>query len=333
MIRVVVSVCAALLGLMSIALIPLVRPLTVVDVVRLTVCGAVALFWAVRWQLGEVPNARWASVFVASSIIAIYVASSTQNEPLAAALGVASLAMIATFGALILSTRAFLVNAALIFAAIAASTLPVLPGYGWAQTLLGAAILIGATIGVPATMQFGMSFSWFDTAEAGTDPLTGAFNRRGLHTIWATWAMRRSPAAEHAAVIVVDLDRFKAVNDTHGHTAGDEMLVQVARTLRSIGASVDALVARLGGDEFALLVVGHDEAECTNLAHRIRRGIAAVPPVGASAVTASIGVAVDDAPATDPGLIDRLLAAADEAMYQAKRTGDAVAVAPGNPVL
>jgi diguanylate cyclase (GGDEF)-like protein len=336
MIRAVVSTCALLLGLMAFVMVPLHESLTWDAVVRLTAAGTVALFWAARWQIGEVPTARWAAIFVASAIVAIYAAASTLTDPVMGALVIASLAMIATFGALILSTRAFVVNAALIFVTIVASVLPIVPGHGWALSLLAGGLLAGgllagATIGVPATMQFGMSFSWFDTAEAGTDQLTTAFNRRGLSTIWSTWAMRRTPAAKHVGVIVLDLDGFKAINDAQGHTAGDQMLIQVARTLRSIGADVDALVSRLGGDEFALLVIGHRTQACLDLAQRIRLGVAAIPPIAGYRVTASIGVCVDDDPAADPSLLDRLLTAADGAMYQAKRTGDAVVVAPGTP--
>ncbi|BDD84691.1 hypothetical protein TPB0596_44540 [Tsukamurella pulmonis] len=325
MVRLEVSVCALFLGVLSLVLLTVVHPLTPWVIIRLVAAGAVALFWAIRWRIGDVPTSRGAAIFFASSIIAIYAASSAQKESVAF---IASLAMIATFGALILATRAFLVNAALVLAAIVASTVAVIPAQGWTVAVLGAAILVGATIGVPAMMQFGMTFSWFDTAEAGTDPLTGARNRRGLTTMWATWAMRRTPSAAHVGVIVLDLDRFKAINDAHGHHAGDETLVRVARLLRAEGAAVDAIVARLGGDEFALLIVGHAMPTYLDLAERVREGVRALPAVDGVAITASIGVAATDAPTPERELLDGLLTLADAAMYRAKRTGDAVVASP-----
>lgn len=327
LVRVVVTVCAFLLGLMSIGLMTNIEPLTAPLAVRLTICAAVAWFWAVRWQVGPIPGAREAGLFVASSIIAIYGATSAQTDPVGAALGIASLAMIATFGALILSTRAFVLSMVLIAAAIGASAPPIAAEHGVFMALLATAILAGATIGVPATMQFGMSFSWLDTAEAGTDALTGIPNRRGLNTRWTTWAMRRAPSAAHVGVLVLDLDHFKEINDGQGHSAGDDVLVRVARVLRVEGAADDAIVARLGGDEFALLVVGRSTQECLDLGERIRRAVAALPPSGGTAVTASIGVGVDEHPDVDVALLEALLEDADRAMYTAKRTRDAVVLA------
>ncbi|MGZ9829805.1 GGDEF domain-containing protein [Tsukamurella ocularis] len=325
MVRLVVSICALVLGALLLALVTVVDPLTPWAIVRLVGAGAVALFWAVRWQIGDVPSARGAAIFFASSIVAIYAAASTQDDAIAF---VAALAMIATFGALVLATRAFLVNAALVLAAITASTIAAIPVQGWTIALMGAVILAGATIGVPAVMQFGMTFSWFDTAEAGTDPLTGARNRRGLTTMWATWAPRRTPSVARVGIIVLDLDRFKAVNDSRGHNAGDEILVRVARILHAEGAAVDAIVARLGGDEFALLVVGQDTPAYIDLAERIRERVRTMAAVDGIVVTTSIGVAATDSPTPDRELLEHLLTRADAAMYRAKGTGDAVVVAP-----
>lgn len=322
LIRAAVSICAFLLGLMSIGLLINIAPLSTPVQVRLVVCAVVAAFWAVRWQVGPLPGAREAAVFVATSIIAIYGASSAQHDPVGVALGVASLAMIATFGALILTTRWFVVSMVLVAAAIAATAPPIAAVHGVFNAGLASAILAGATIGVPGTMQFGMTFSWLDTAEAGTDPLTGIPNRRGLRTRWTTWAMRRSPSAEHVGVLVLDLDHFKEINDGRGHAAGDEVLVHVARVLRVEGAADDAVIARLGGDEFALLVMGRSTQECLDLGDRIRRAVA-----GDAGVTTSIGVAVDEHPDVDASLLTALLEDADRGMYEAKRTRDAVVLA------
>jgi diguanylate cyclase (GGDEF)-like protein len=159
-----------------------------------------------------------------------------------------------------------------------------------------------------------------DSAEhkAMTDGLTGLANRRGFEAALA----RAASAARRGrpfALMLLDLDRFKAVNDTHGHAAGDAVLAAVAQALRQETRGED-LAARLGGDEFALILPGQaGEERLLRLAGRM---IAAIErPVAfeglSLSVGASIGIALSDLGA-EP---DRLLAAADEALYAAKRAG------------
>lgn len=157
--------------------------------------------------------------------------------------------------------------------------------------------------------------------QAHTDPLTGLFNRRALIT-----------AAEEAFVggvdavvglALIDLDGFKAVNDRHGHAAGDELLVQVAgRMRRSIGET--AVVARLGGDEFALLVTG---AGVDSLGAQVDRLLAGLVPsfaVGDALVTLGASAGMARAP-DDGNNLTELFAAADRTLYAAKASRDAKA--------
>jgi diguanylate cyclase (GGDEF)-like protein len=163
---------------------------------------------------------------------------------------------------------------------------------------------------------------------AERDPLTGLANRR------AGEAMLRGAHAEALAqgrpmaVVFADLDRFKVINDAHGHDVGDEVLVEVAARLQS-GLRQGDMVARHGGEEFVLLLPGSDADAALALAERMRAAIAASPVAtgaGALAVTASFGVAVLD-PARPVPTKD-LLQRADQAMYRAKREGrDRVALA------
>ena len=136
-------------------------------------------------------------------------------------------------------------------------------------------------------------------------------------------------ALRHVAVIAVDLDGLKRVNDTHGHATGDELLRETARRLRSVVRDRD-LVARLGGDEFVLLCAGVDPAGAARLAERIVAEISTpyLLPGGVTAWSgASVGVTVTDDPADD---VDRLLAQADRALYAAKGSGgNRYAVHPG----
>jgi diguanylate cyclase (GGDEF)-like protein len=147
------------------------------------------------------------------------------------------------------------------------------------------------------------------------DPLTGLPNRKLLDERLTQLLAELEPVA----LLYVDLDRFKTVNDTLGHDAGDELLVMVARRLLGGLAGTD-LVARVGGDEFVILAVGvRDDATATALATRLE-GILRSPyelRAGAACVGASVGAVV-----ARPGVLaSTLLADADLAMYSAKALG------------
>lgn len=153
------------------------------------------------------------------------------------------------------------------------------------------------------------------------DPLTALPNRRKLFSVLDELAVQRQAesATSKMAVLYVDLDGFKQVNDSHGHRAGDEFLVGVARRFRESVRKAD-VVARIGGDEFAILIREFSTAD--ELAEVARRLIACVvatdEQMGLGLVRASIGIA------SFPDLVDdyqRLVAAADEAMYRVKRGG------------
>jgi len=159
---------------------------------------------------------------------------------------------------------------------------------------------------------------------AATDPLTGAFNRRGLDDALDREWRRAQRTRESLAMIMVDLDHFKDYNDFYGHPAGDECIKTVVGILRSnVRRSVD-IVARYGGEEFVVLLPGTDvdgacrvgETLCT--AVRTKKISHEKSPLGRF-VTASFGVAavVPDR-ASAPAL---LVAAADEALYEAKHGG------------
>jgi len=158
------------------------------------------------------------------------------------------------------------------------------------------------------------------TRLAWHDALTGLPNRRLLHDRVDQELRRSERTGEPVAMFFIDLDRFKQVNDTLGHAAGDELIVQVAQRLSSTVRAQDT-VARLGGDELALLLPGLGErATLQALARRTLEVLTAPYQVGGREIrtSASIGVAV----APDHGRnYDELLNAADAAMYRAKSLG------------
>ena len=152
---------------------------------------------------------------------------------------------------------------------------------------------------------------------ARTDALTGLANRLALEAV-AGAALGR-PRAE-AAVLLLDLDGFKPVNDTHGHAVGDLVLVEVARRL-SATVRPGELAARIGGDEFVVLVPRGDGAE--RLAERLLEAVSAPMVLGGTeiAVGTSIGIAHYPADADDYAA---LLQVADERLYEAKSAGRGV---------
>lgn len=156
---------------------------------------------------------------------------------------------------------------------------------------------------------------------AMTDGLTGLSNRRKLDEAMDQECRRSQREGGSLALMVLDIDHFKRLNDTHGHQAGDRVLRRVAAILSSFRNRAGDLAARLGGDEFVLLLPGADHAQALAVANRIREQIQSTDfdaPVGVS-VTACIGVAnVDGATTQSP---ENLFAKADRALYDAKRDG------------
>jgi diguanylate cyclase (GGDEF)-like protein len=152
-----------------------------------------------------------------------------------------------------------------------------------------------------------------------TDDLTGLVNRRGLLEAAGAAVVGGGPVA----LLLVDVDGFKGVNDAFGHPAGDAVLVAVAARARVLlGQGV--VVGRLGGDEFAVLVGQDDPVVVLDHAHVLRSGLRPAVDVGAGEVriTVSVGAAVH---VGGPGVED-LVRRADEALYAAKRgTGIALA--------
>ena len=157
--------------------------------------------------------------------------------------------------------------------------------------------------------------------EALHDSLTGLANRKLLQDRLALACARvgRHPLAK-LAVLFVDLDRFKLVNDTLGHRVGDELLAGVAHRFQTMVRQADT-VARFGGDEFVLLFEDlADDGEAPRLAEHLLEMFATPFPYagGHQAMTASIGVALSEGPNCSP---EELLANADTAMYRAKEEG------------
>lgn len=150
---------------------------------------------------------------------------------------------------------------------------------------------------------------------ANEDPLTGLANRRRFFGELRRHLAHAGRYGWRGALLVIDLDRLKAVNDSLGHAAGDRLLREVGERLRRRLRETD-LVARLGGDEFVVLAPEAGPREASRLGDEIVELLGGEPYLDGTSVTASVGIAAIDRPARG----DELLARADQALYRAKST-------------
>ena len=160
--------------------------------------------------------------------------------------------------------------------------------------------------------------------QAVTDELTGLFNHRRFQEVIANEVQRTKRGGPGMALIMLDIDNFKRVNDTYGHMQGDLVLREVARVLRESSREIDE-PARYGGEEMAVALPGTDLDGAFLFAERVRRSIESlqmplIDGEGSLRVTASFGAA-SLPPHQDKADKDDLVAAADAALYRAKRSG------------
>jgi diguanylate cyclase (GGDEF)-like protein len=191
-----------------------------------------------------------------------------------------------------------------------AEILPGVPSLFWIGFLVFVVCVGVATAG-----------EWARTEVAAlVDPLTELSRRHVLDEALRREAERLRRTGGSMALVMIDLDHFKRVNDTHGHPVGDRVLARVGRLLRSSARNLD-LTARYGGEEFAVLLYDTDREGAISFGERLRRNLAGmdveVDGTEPVRVTASIGIAVA-ADLVDP---EALLVAADSALYRAKLGG------------
>ncbi len=174
--------------------------------------------------------------------------------------------------------------------------------------------------------------------QATLDRLTQLINRGGFEDRWAYHFAQAAQTGQTLSLIMLDLDHFKSINDTHGHPAGDRALAHAAQIVRAL-LPEHGCAARYGGEEFAVILPGMGAAAAFELAEAIRVRLAAAPIVVDGAVTvpitASLGVATMRSSASHE-TPEQMLAAADQALYLAKNAGrnrvaadEALRAAPG----
>ncbi|BCJ91130.1 PleD family two-component system response regulator [Terrihabitans soli] len=154
-----------------------------------------------------------------------------------------------------------------------------------------------------------------------TDSLTGLYNRRYMETHLETLIEKASQTERPLALVLIDIDHFKPINDTYGHDAGDEVLRQFSTRLQSSVRGID-LACRYGGEEFVVVMPDADLSVARAVGERLRRNIAAEQfPVSKGVKKIDVTISVGIAMRREGDAADTILKRADEALYQAKRDG------------
>ncbi len=277
-----------------------------------------ALAWLVRWWFLPWPGATESVALFAAGDVVITAVCLLNPSQVARSVGMVLLVVMGMHLCVFHGPKVLAAHTLWSVVSVAAITAPLIRG-GELGTAIVVLVTMAAAIGVPPGLQFGY---WLFRRDMLSDPLTTLLSRRGLEYQSSVMFDRADPVP--ICVLVIDLDRFKAVNDTFGHSTGDEVLVHTADRLRA-AAPRGSIVSRIGGEEFAI-VARTSLAAATETAEHVRRAVA--EPLAAVSVTASIGVAAAASDPACPTSVDDLIRSADGAMYQAKqRGGDTVVIA------
>lgn len=277
--------------------------------------------WAARWAFWPWPTARASAALVVFVDVIMTLSALLFGDPNLAMSGIPILLCAGGYVVFFHGPRLHVAHVAwctVSVVGIAVWMALATPDYGLHLAVSRAVIALLVTVCILPALQFGFWLLQDSSMQSLTDPLTNLTNRRGLDV--AVKRLNVSAATDHLSVLLIDVDGFKAVNDTRGHAAGDEVLIRTARRIRENVRS-SAVVARWGGEEF-LVVDRMATGQAAVIADRV---CAAVRATGDPTVTVSIGVATRKASGSD---LHEVIEAADAAMYDAKAIGgDQVVIA------
>lgn len=281
--------------------------------------AALAALWLLTW-----PTLNQSRCFVVISTACIATACLAQSNPIAGLTGCYTFVVLGAYIALMHCAKGTVAN--FVVSIVVAAILVFRVYDDNADVVLAGcqlAILALFSIGAPIALNVMLHILATDISRSDHDALTGLLNRRGFyrHTSRLIDKHAREGGGGYLTIAMVDLDDFKHVNDTYGHSTGDKALIEVGRALRE-HSDPTALVARAGGEEFLL----------AKLCCTAENSLPAATLCGAIAqidhdITASIGTAsapigrLEDVPQDVTTLIDELIAHADTAMYAAKTAG------------
>lgn len=290
---------------------PLMTILGWVSIALMLICAAVR---TVIW-----PTKRQSVILLLALNLAIAVFCQIQANALIGLVGATAFALTGTSIACFHSAKYMLYN--LVVAAYIASAQSIrhLDTGDHALILAALGLVLVVNVSVPFGVQSLVNALGGDVVQSDRDPLTGLLHRRALFDQIEALLLSHRTHARYLAVTMLDLDGFKALNDTQGHSAGDDALIAVGEALVATGKG-RALVGRVGGDEFMVAELA-DTREDSGLPEQIRQVIAALP----FDVTASLGTAVGAINSAPPEQFHELVVTmtrlSDTAMYEAKRSG------------
>lgn len=273
-----------------------------------------AILWTLRW-----PTRVQSVAFGLVSNTSIALACLAHPNPLAALMGCIAFATSGGYIAFFHTTKYVLYNFAVAASVALVEAIRLASSGHVALAGVDLWLVLQVNIALPVAIQTLIRALGTDLVHADQDPLTGLLNRRAFQHKTLGLLMARPADTLFVVVAVIDLDDFKALNDNHGHLAGDRALVQVAQALQANTCDT-AVIARSGGEEF-IVADTSSASDPGTLARRICNAIADLP----APVTASVGTACAPLDGVHERgyqrLIDHLVSAADAAMYCAKRSG------------
>ena len=285
----------------------------VVSLLVSVLCAVMAGVWFLRW-----PTKAESIAFSIASNISIALVALAWPDPLTGLLGCITFAALAGYVAFFHSSH-YLVMVLATAAGVAIVCTADITAAGDAYLAAVAFMMIAvAVLAVPFSAQVLVHLLGDDALRSHTDALTGLRNRRGFYrSVRRLLKAAPEKSLPFLTVAMIDLDRFKQINDTRGHATGDRLLVSIGGCLRHC-ARGEAVVGRVGGEEFLIAEVTRDD-DAEALAERLRLAIAS----SSWGITASVGVACRRLPegADTWELLGELIEAADAAMYEAKRSG------------
>ena len=322
-IQVAIGIGTGLDGIVSLVLLQPAAS-TAASGIAMAAFAALQIGWGLAWCLLPWPSRRFSLAFVVSADIAIAAVVLLDGSWLFALFGwyfftLMSVYMMFFDGPKVAAGHAIWVTlTACLFVTVVDSAAQPAGPHLLVLTLVWVVPMVAAPLGI----QCGIWALRNDAYESVTDPLTGLLNRRGLQLHIGELLRDTAATGTDVDVMVIDLDRFKDINDAFGHPTGDKVLIRCARRIKA-AVRGSALVARVGGEEFVVIDLtdaDHAERDCD----RVRDAIAAPadPPITASVGVTSVAVADFWTSETDSAaVLDAIIERADRAMFDAKRDG------------
>jgi diguanylate cyclase (GGDEF)-like protein len=284
--------------------------------------GAAA--WALRWWFGGWPNRMTSRAFVVYVDVSMAIFALVNTNASVVGFAPTVLVLLSFYLVFYAGAKLLLLHSVWILITVLLLSVNAAFDAGGDVALGIVKLIAGASLAfAPVGIQFGIWTLQNEANESLRDPLTGLLNRRGMRLHLRNLLSGRAPGDDHIVVILADLDRFKDINEVHGHGVGDEVLIRSARRIQ-LATGPHSVVARVGGEEFLVAAVLPAE-DCAWAAELVCAAVCSdtdlVPVTGSIGVTSTPVAAFDAGTATATLVWESLLDSADQAMFQAKRAG------------